>query len=98
MTEIEEVKCCLHGKAYQTFVCKHLVGNPAQTWYSTAPNPENEWPDSWCSVCHVAYLREGQWNEKNECGLDVKLLCHHCYEDKRALGGWVEVPEGELQE
>ncbi len=73
-----------------------LGGAPAQTWYSTHSGPENQWPDSWCSVCHVAFLREHQWNGKNEGELNVKLLCHHCYETSRAMGTCVLIPDHDI--
>jgi hypothetical protein len=61
-----------------------------------APNVENKWPDAWCSVCHVAYLRENQWNEKNDEEIEARLFCHKCYEECRALGKSFDVPDYEI--
>jgi hypothetical protein len=91
MDDAKEIDCADHGKAVMTFVCGHLAEDPQQTWYSLAPDSENQWPDDWCSGCHISYLRENEWNEKNEDGLNVKLLCHHCYEAQRASGQSVYV-------
>lgn len=95
MSEDQKIECVTHGSAFQTFVCNHLADSPAQTWYSNAPSAENEWPDSWCSECHELYLRENEWNDSNEGGLNVKLLCHRCYGAIRALGDCVTIPDGE---
>jgi hypothetical protein len=78
------VTCAEHGEAYTTFVCEHLVRNPVQRWYCAPPSEDNLWPDAWCPQCHVQYLKEGEWNEKNEEGLVAKILCHGCYETARA--------------
>jgi hypothetical protein len=98
MGEAEKVGCAQHGDAFETFICEHLAEDPAQTWYSNEPRPGNEWPDSWCSRCHVAYLRENEWNEENEGELRITLLCHRCYEAQRALGNCVLLPESEVAE
>ena len=96
MATSSRFECDQHGKAFETYLCDHLAENPSQTWYSTAPKAENKWPDAWCSVCHVAYLRENQWNENNEGEIKAKLLCHKCYEAHRALGNCVDVPDYEV--
>jgi hypothetical protein len=85
------MECGIHGKAVMTFICQHLMENGAQTWHSLAPSSENRWPDAWCSICQVAYLRESEWNDKNEGAITVKLACHRCYETLRALGTSVSV-------
>ena len=87
------VQCALHGDAFHTFVYHHLADDPAQLWFSTPPGPEEEWPESWCSICNVAYLREKQWNDKDEGELDIQLLCHHCFRTHRALGTGILVSE-----
>jgi hypothetical protein len=75
-----QVTCEEHGKASPTFVCSHLIANPVQRWHSDRVSKEKPWPDAWCDVCNEAFLSEGEWNEKNEESIDIKLLCHHCYE------------------
>lgn len=85
MSNAAQISCDLHGEAFETFICSHLAENPVQTWYSMASTLENQWPDSWCSTCHSAYLRENEWNEKNEGEIEAKLFCHRCYEAHRAI-------------
>ncbi len=80
-----KIECDTHGSAFTTYVCEHLVANPAQEWFSREPDDTNQWPDAWCAICDGYFQEEGEWNEKNESKLSVKLLCHHCYEGKRSL-------------
>ena len=87
------IECETHGQAFETFICVHLAADPQQAWYSSEANEEDRWPDSWCSVCHEAYQQQGEWNDKNESGLKVKLFCHRCYESHRAQGTFIEVPD-----
>jgi|SRR6185437_3963301 len=96
MSDPKRVDCETHGSAFQTYVCEHLVRNPVQNWFSSAPSIDNQWPDSWCSICHEAYIREGQWNKKNEGSLNIKLLCHQCYEAHRSRGSCIDVPDYEI--
>lgn len=76
----EQITCEEHGTATVTFVCSHLLEEPIQRWHSGCPSPENPWPDAWCDRCNVAFLREGEWDDKNSDAIDIRLLCHHCYE------------------
>jgi hypothetical protein len=77
----QKIECPTHGEAEPTYVCGHLANDPQQQWYCDYPSEENPWPDSWCSACDRAFQKEGEWNEKNEPGLDVTLMCHCCYEE-----------------
>jgi hypothetical protein len=92
----DQITCAMHGPAHKTYICEHLAANPVQTWFSTAPSPDKQWPDAWCAVCHKMYRRENQWNEKNEGALSIKLFCHRCYESHRAQGTPVDVPDYEI--
>lgn len=87
-----KIECRVHGAAFETYICEHLAANPSQTWYSSAPTEQDQWPDAWCSTCHQAYLTQGEWNDKNEGVLKVRLFCDRCYNQHRALGAWIEVP------
>ena len=87
------IECETHGQAFETFICVHLAADPQHVWYSSNANEQDRWPDSWCSVCHEAYQQQGEWNEKNENGLEVKLFCHRCYETHRAQGTFIQVPD-----
>lgn len=81
------LQCPEHGEAHTTYICQHLARDPLQQWFGDYPSNDNPWPDAWCRVCEQAFQAEGEWNEKNERDLDVKLTCHHCYE--RAKGSSV---------
>ncbi len=94
----KKIECETHGTAFMTFICEHLALDPRQIWYSHAPAKDNQWPDSWCSICHQAYMSEGQWNDKNEEELKIRLFCHRCYESHRAQGKFVEIPEEEVSD
>ena len=79
-----EVKCETHGVGFSTYVCEHLVSDPAQEWFSSEPSDTNKWPDAWCVACDVFFQEQGEWNDKNEGKMKIKLLCHHCYERLRS--------------
>ena len=92
MKELDKtLECKTHGRAFATYICEHLAANPQQEWYSEIPNEQKRWPDAWCSVCDEAFQSEGEWNERNESKLRIKLFCHHCYESHRAQGTFVEL-------
>ena len=79
-----QVECTDHGTGFATYACEHLVSNPAQLWFSRKADEEHKWPDAWCAACDAFFQEHGEWNEKNESKLKIKLLCHHCYERLRA--------------
>lgn len=85
-TAPEQVECTTHWSGIETFVCEHLISNPAQKWFSSEPDDENRWPDAWCAACNAFFQQEVEWNEKNESSTKIKLLCHHCYERFRSQG------------
>jgi hypothetical protein len=80
------IQCNEHGSAYETFICEHLLKDPQQLWCSREPTAENPWPDAWCQQCDKEFQRFGEWNEENEDKVPIKLICHHCYLKRRALG------------
>ena len=81
MTDFEQkIECPTHGEAYPTYVCGHLANDPQQQWFCDYPSEKNPWPDAWCSACDQEFQKHGEWNEKNEQVLNVKLTCHCCYE------------------
>src|SRR5262249_12981286 len=79
----DQVTCDVHGQATTTFVCTHLAADPVQRWHSDYPSDDNPWPDSWCDRCNVAFLREGEWNDRNADGIELSILCNQCYEQAR---------------
>lgn len=74
------IDCTTHGAGFQAFVCQHLISNPVQEWHSKERDKKNKWPDAWCGACDVFFQQEGEWNDKNESNLKIKILCHQCYE------------------
>jgi hypothetical protein len=79
-SEPERIRCETHGLGFNTYACEHLVANPAQEWFSSDATEDNKWPDAWCADCDVFFQQEGEWNERNEGKMKIKLLCHRCYE------------------
>jgi hypothetical protein len=78
------VTCQEHGAATTTYVCSHLAADPVQRWHSARASTDNPWPDAWCDQCNARFLQEGEWNERNFAGVDLRVLCHHCYEAQSA--------------
>jgi hypothetical protein len=80
----KQIECVTHGTGFAAYVCEHLMANPSQEWFSGDRDDTNEWPDAWCAICDAHFQAEGEWNAKNEAKLNIKLLCHYCYESKRS--------------
>jgi hypothetical protein len=78
------VECETHGAGTQTFLCEHLAVQPRQKWFSDAPDESNPWPDAWCLICNEHYAKQGEWNDHNSGIIKIHLLCHQCYEARRA--------------
>ncbi len=81
--EPKKVECPDHGTGFAAYACEHLVSNPAQLWFSREADEEHRWPDAWCKVCDAVFQEQGEWNEKNESRIKIKLLCNRCYERLR---------------
>lgn len=77
------VDCEVHGVGQSAFACEHLVLNPKQKWHSDDPTIANPWPDAWCAKCDELFQERGKWDEQNSERLEIKLLCHRCYESFR---------------
>ena len=87
------VHCDRHGEATATYVCGHLFRLPRQQWFGEVPAPDFPFPDAWCADCNAELLRAGgEWTEEAEECLDLKILCHHCYQD--AMAQSVDTLEG----
>ena len=84
MTNLETVQCSTHGASRPAFVCDHLAENPAQRWFGDYPSADNPWPDAWCGRCNAEFIKQGEWNDKNENLGDITLLCASCYEGAKA--------------
>jgi len=70
---------------YQTFVCEHLVAVPGASFgFRTTPMSRTGGPMPGAPHATFFFLEQGEWNDKNESKLKIKLLCHHCYEMLRS--------------
>jgi hypothetical protein len=78
------IACGAHDWGLETFVCAHLVADPAQTWFSGKRDDSQRWPDAWCPSCDAIFQQQGEWNDHNAERIKIKRLCHHCYEMLRA--------------
>lgn len=96
MTDDSAIECSTHGKATATYVCEHLIADPKQRWCCDYPTADNPWPDAWCAKCDMEYQKEGEWNERNEGHLKIKLLCNQCYESR--LASSVEFVDEDIDE
>jgi hypothetical protein len=88
-----QIVCESHGSSPATYVCQHLVIDPVQRWHCALPSIENPRPDAWCDACETVFLRDGEWNDKNEGEVEISILCGHCYD--RKLGDSVGRLEGD---
>lgn len=82
--QVHRIGCDRHPLAYSTYVCKHLIADPKQQWFSDQPTEGDRWPEAWCAACDKTYAHEGEWRDENG-KLVIQLLCHECYEHLR---GW----------
>lgn len=83
-SDTNTISCDTHGETYRTFICGHLAANSTQRWFCNLPSEADPWPDAWCEKCEAALIAEGEWNERSEAELDLKLICHCCYESMMA--------------
>jgi hypothetical protein len=78
------VHCERHGDRREAFVCDHLLHGTCHGFFS-GDDPGNPHPDAWCSKCEQIRLTyagvDGEWNEKSEALLKVRLVCGDCYEE-----------------
>jgi hypothetical protein len=80
VTDSQTLHCPTHGESQAAYVCEHLAENAVQRWHCDYPREDNAFPDAWCDICNVEFLKQGEWNEKNEGFIKIKLLCSSCYE------------------
>ena len=82
--QYKTVHCDRHGDQREAFVCDHLLHGTGQGFFP-GEDPRNPYPDAWCSRCEQirsTYARaDGEWNEKSEALLKVRLVCGDCYEE-----------------
>jgi hypothetical protein len=81
------IHCQRHGDRREAFVCDHLLNGEGQGFFA-ADEPENPHPDAWCAKCDQIRSThgraDGEWNEKSEAMIKVRLVCGDCYEEIKA--------------
>lgn len=96
------VECDKHGKGAATFICRHLAFGVRCGYHCSTDDPDDPWPDAWCSGCDEVLEREGgAWNDASEEFAGVSLACSGCYEDHKARNETLSGPlrdRGELPE
>lgn len=83
-TSSSDLHCDTHGPSGAAYLCVHLQQQPVQTWYCNPPSADQPCPDAWCAACERLFQQEGEWNEKNEGQVDIRMVCQQCYHDARA--------------
>ena len=88
----KKVQCRVHGESEATFVCRHIAGSldtgEAVGFYWPRDSLSNR-PDAWCGECERVRVAEGgDWTDKADAFLGVKLICGGCYD--RAKNIWLE--------
>lgn len=78
------VHCERHGDRRQAFVCDHLLHGTRQGFFA-GEDPGNPHPDAWCAQCEQIRITHGgssgEWNEKSEPLIKIRLVCGDCYEE-----------------
>ncbi len=86
---MSEMKCPKHGPASEAFVCQHIVAGMRQgqaVGFFWAAGSTSAYPDAWCRACNTRLEKSGgEWTGEAAAQLGVKLICHHCYLEARAL-------------
>ena len=82
---METVNCDTHGPAPKTFVCQHiadgLLRHEPVGFFWTIVDPDDPYPDAWCSECEERVKRTGgEWEGEALELLKPKILCGRCYE------------------
>ena len=83
-SQYKVVHCQMHGDRREAFVCDHLLHGARQGFFA-ADEPGNPYPDAWCSVCDKIRSSRGgangEWNQKSEALIQVRLVCGDCYDE-----------------
>jgi hypothetical protein len=82
---METVECDTHGPSPEAFVCQHIAAGLLRRervgFYWTVHDPENPYPDAWCSECEERVKQTGgEWEGEALKHLQPKIMCSHCYE------------------
>lgn len=76
------VHCDRHGDRQKAYICDHLLHGTHQGFFAASDEPANPHPDAWCTKCQQILLDHGgEWNEKSQALIKVRLVCGDCYEE-----------------
>ena len=105
----QRVTCAHHGIRDATYVCQHLAAD-ARSGFNYADDdpefPDELWPPAWCDACERVFESEGEWNDRVDAFLRLRLLCDGCYQtvrernwqqDDNAFGGLLNDATAYLQ-
>ena len=78
------VHCDRHGDNREAFTCKHLLFNSGLGFVSDAAEPDNPYPDAWCSECEQVRIENGGEFSDDYARSVIKLVCGDCYNEIKA--------------
>ncbi|MDR3352449.1 MAG: hypothetical protein LBO00_05485 [Zoogloeaceae bacterium] len=88
----DDLHCSQHGAGHVAYICEHLANRPEQRWHCDYPTEETPWPDAWCDTCDAALQAAGgDWDD--ESAPEIKIICHHCYEELQGKSVHCLTPE-----
>jgi len=76
------VQCNSHGKQDITYVCQHLaesLSSRKKVGFFCSGSKSRS--DAWCAECEKTRTKEGEWNDRSEKALGIRILCGACYDE-----------------
>ncbi len=85
-TSEKTVHCEHHGDNREAFMCKHLLATPGVGFFSDVLEPDNPYPDAWCSECEQVRTINGSTAGFSDeyARATFKLVCGGCYKEIKA--------------
>jgi hypothetical protein len=79
---LRAVHCKIHGDQREAYLCSHLLHGEAKGLYFDLDNPDDPYPDAWCSDCEKLRIESGgEWTDELCARIDVTLVCRACYRE-----------------
>ena len=80
------VRCERHGDNREAFMCKHLLHASGLGFFPDAEEPDNPYPDAWCSECEQVRSENGESGVFSDdyARVTFKLVCGECYKEIKA--------------
>ena len=80
----KRIECHEHGEGEPTYACQHFAAGTALMYFAAA-EADTQWPDAWCEKCEIERIADGgEWTDESMAFASIRLLCHRCYEKRRA--------------